>query len=129
MRGLNVFFDVDDTLILRPNRLRNHAPEVFARLFEAGHRIYVWSGNGIRRYEMEQHNLDGFVSDYFVKPIEHYREQLARFRVTVEPDFVVDDHAGVVEAFGGYRVSLYTPDDDRELLRALAAIEAHARRG
>ena len=128
MRQLNVFFDVDDTLILRPNRLRNHARTVLERLVAARHRVYVWSGNGIRRYELEQHGLDHLVSDYFVKPLERHREQLAALGVDVEPDFVVDDHPGVVEAFGGYQVSLYVPDDDRDLLNALAAIEEAARR-
>ena len=127
MRHLNVFFDVDDTLIFRPNTLRNHAEEVLTRVSEAGHTIYIWSGNGIRRYEMEQHGLDHLVADYFIKPLERYRELLKEHDVYVEPDFVVDDHEGVVEAFGGYTVSRYAPDNDRDLLNALAAIEEAAR--
>ena len=115
MRRLNVFFDVDDTLIFRPNRLRNHAQEVFERITEAGHAIFVWSGNGIRRYEMEQHGLDHFVDDYFVKPLERYREQLSAFNVYVEPDFVGDDHQGVVDACGGYPVSRYSGADAGEM--------------
>ncbi len=126
MRRLNIFFDVDDTLIFRPNRLRNHAQEVFERITEAGHAIFVWSGNGIRRYEMEQHGLDHFVDDYFVKPLERYREQLSAFNVYVEPDFVVDDHQGVVDAFGGYHISLYAGEDEREMLNVLEAIEQAA---
>ena len=115
--------------MLRPNRLRNHARTVLERVSAAGHRVYVWSGNGIRRYEMEQRGLDHLVSGYLVKPVERYCEQLARLGVDVEPDFVVDDHPGIVEAFGGYQVSLYLPDDDRDLLNARAAIEAAARTG
>ena len=45
-RRLNVFFDVDYTLIMADGRLRNHTEEVFVRLKEAGHGLYVWSGVG-----------------------------------------------------------------------------------
>ncbi|MDA1240805.1 MAG: HAD hydrolase family protein, partial [Chloroflexi bacterium] len=53
-RSLNVFFDVDNTLIMWNGSLRNHAEHVFKSLKEAGHTIYVWSGVGIRRMDMRR---------------------------------------------------------------------------
>ncbi len=61
-KPLNVFFDVDNTLIMWNGRLRNHAHDVFAALKDAGHTIYIWSGVGIRRWDMKRHNLDEFVT-------------------------------------------------------------------
>ena len=75
-RRLNVFFDVDYTLIMADGQLRNHTEEVFIRLTEAGHSIYIWSGVGIRRFDMRLHGLDGYVADYFVKPLFRHRERL-----------------------------------------------------
>ena len=61
MRKLNVFFDVDNTLIMWNGKLRNHTRHVFEELRSAGHTIYIWSGVGIRRWEMRRHDLDEFV--------------------------------------------------------------------
>jgi hypothetical protein len=127
MRKLNVFFDVDYTLVMWDGRLRNHAHEVFTRLTEAGHSIYIWSGVGIRRWDMRRHGLDEFVTDYFVKPLWSYKERLGEFNVTVMPDFVIDDHKSVVDDFdGGYHIPDVAEKDDRHLLEVLAAIEAAA---
>ena len=128
-RRLNVFFDVDYTLIMADGRLRNHAEDVFARLKDAGHAIYVWSGVGIRRFDMRLHGLDGYVDDYFVKPLYRYRERLEEMDVTVTPDYVIDDHPQVVSAFAaGYHIPDVARRDDRELLNALAEIEELAAR-
>ena len=43
-KKLNVFFDVDNTLIMWNGKLRNHTREVFEALREEGHTIYIWSG-------------------------------------------------------------------------------------
>lgn len=128
MRRLNVFFDVDNTLILWNGKLRNHTREVFERLTEAGHTIYIWSGVGIRRWDMKRHELDGFVKDYFIKPLDRHHERLESLGVPMTPDFVVDDHSAVVDAFGGFHVSDMPGPDDSELLDVLWAIEEHARR-
>ena len=129
-RSLNVFFDVDYTLIMADGRLRNHTEEVFHRLKEAGHSIYIWSGVGIRRFDMRLHGLDGYVDDYFVKPLYRYRERLGEMDVTVTPDYVVDDHSQVVDAFGaGYHIPDIARRDDRELLNVLEEIEALAADG
>ena len=126
-RPLNVFFDVDYTLIMADGRLRNHTEEVFVRLKEAGHAIYIWSGVGIRRFDMRLHGLDGYVDDYFVKPLYRYRERLEEMDVTVMPDYVIDDHSQVVAAFdAGYHIADIARKGDRELLNVLEEIEALA---
>lgn len=125
-RKLNVFFDVDYTLIDR-GILRPHTREVFERLTEAGHSIYIWSGVGIRRWDIQQHDLQGFVTDYYVKPLARYRERLSEFNVPIVPDFVIDDHKTVVDDFdAGYHIKDYWRDSDTELLKVLEAIEALA---
>ncbi len=124
MRKLNVFFDVDNTLIMWNGKLRNHTRDVFVQLRDAGHTIYIWSGVGIRRWDMRRHELDEFVQDYFIKPLDDHHARLGPLGVTVKPDFVIDDHKTVVDAFGGYHISDVAKPDDRELLDVLAAIEA-----
>ncbi|MSQ35922.1 MAG: hypothetical protein EXR63_02085 [Dehalococcoidia bacterium] len=126
MRKLNVFFDVDHTLVMWDGRLRNHAHEVFSRLRDSGHSIYVWSGVGIRKWDMEHHGLHEYVTAYFVKPLWGYRARLAEFNVHVLPDFVIDDHKGVVDDLGGYHIPDSAGRDDRELLKVLELIEAAA---
>lgn len=127
-RRLNVFFDVDYTLIMADGRLRNHTEEVFSRLKDAGHGLYIWSGVGIRRFDMRLHNLDGYVDDYFIKPLYRYRERLDEMDVTVVPDYVIDDHSQVVAAFdAGYHIPDIARKGDRELLNVLEEIEALAK--
>jgi hypothetical protein len=126
MRKLNVFFDVDYTLIMWDGKLRNHVEDVFKRLTESGHAIYIWSGVGIRRWDMRRHNLDGYVTDYFVKPLWGYKDRLGEYNVPFVPDFVIDDHKGVVDDFGGYHIPDTADKDDRHLLNVLDAIEAFA---
>lgn len=125
-RTLNVFFDVDFTLIDGDGRLRNHAHEVMEALYADGHTIYVWSGNGIRQWEMEKHGLHHLVTGYYVKPLHSYRESLRAFYIRIVPDYVIDDHVGVVEAFGGYHIPPDMPEDDDHLLHVLDAVRALA---
>ena len=126
MRKLNVFFDVDNTLIMWNGRLRNHAREVFELLREAEHSIYIWSGVGIRRWDMRRHELDGFVEDYFIKPLDNHHARLEALGVPFVPDFVIDDHRTVVDAFGGYHISDMPGEDDRELLDVYDMVQALA---
>ena len=108
-------------------QLRNHTEEVFIRLTEAGHSIYIWSGVGIRRFDMRLHGLDGYVADYFVKPLYRHRERLEEMDVTVVPDYVIDDHAEVILSFdAGYHIPDIARTGDRELLNVLEEIEALA---
>ncbi len=121
-RSLNVFFDVDNTLIMWNGKLRNHTEHVFQQLKDAGHTIYVWSGVGIRRWDMKRHNLDQYVTDYFIKPLEKHHEKLDALGVPMIPDYVIDDHKSVVDAFGGYHIPDMAKPDDEELLKVLADI-------
>ncbi len=126
-RPLNVFFDVDNTLIMWNGRLRQHTREVFQALKDHGHTIYVWSGVGIRRWDMKRHELDEFVTDYFIKPLDRHHEKLEALGVPMVPDFVIDDHLSVVTAFGGYHIKDEADPDDRELLEVLDRIHEMAR--
>ena len=128
-KPLNIFFDVDNTLIMWNGRLRNHTHDVFAALKDAGHTIYIWSGVGIRRWDMKRHNLDEFVTDYFVKPLEKHHEKLESLGVPMIPDFVIDDHKGVVDAFGGYHIPDMAQPDDDHLIRVLEMINEMATLG
>lgn len=128
LRKLCIFFDVDFTLITGEGKLRNHVRKVFERLTDVGHSIYIWSGVGIRRWEMERHDLGHFVTDYFEKPLWSHRERLKELGIPIMPDFVVDDHEEVVNAFGGYLIPFKVAPDDREMLNVLAAIEEAATR-
>ena len=119
MEIANIFFDVDYTLVMGDGRLRNHAEHVFQELTKAGHPIYIWSGVGIRRFDMRYHGLHDYVTDYYVKPTFKYRERLEALGVDILPDFVVDDHEEVIEAFGGYHIPDFAKKDDRELLTVL----------
>ena len=73
---------------------------------------------------MEAHGLAPFVDGYSVKPLENYVDSVAKMKLGASPDLVVDDHADIVEAFGGYAVKPYFfPEDrDRDLSRAAFAI-------
>lgn len=125
-RKLNVFFDVDHTLVMWDGRLRPHAEEVFQAITEAGHTIYVWSGVGIRHYDMKKHGLDSYVTGYFVKPLHDYRERLPLYKVNIMPDFVIDDYPQVIEAFRGYHISDILKKDDAELLEVWRLIQLMA---
>jgi hypothetical protein len=128
-RRLNVFFDVDNTLIMWNGKLRNHTRAVFTALRESGHTIYIWSGVGIRRWDMRRHELDEFVEDYFIKPLEQHHEKLEALGVPFTPDYVIDDHKTVVDAFGGYHIPDIAGPDDDELLKVLAEINELATLG
>ncbi len=123
---MNIFFDVDDTLIAFNGALRPHVREVFQRLVEDGHNIYVWSGVGIRWEVVDKHGLRSLVTDCCLKPVSDYRQGIGRLDVPVNPDFCVDDHPQLIEALGGEAIRPYFwPDErDQEMLRIYDAIAA-----
>ena len=128
---MNFFVDVDYTLISANGALRPHASTLFSRITEAGHAIYVWSGVGIRKYEMTRHGLDSMVTDYFEKPTADYRAAVERAALPVWPDLVVDDHEEIVHEFGGVVVRPYffADDSDKELLNVATALLDYATSG
>ena len=117
---MNIFFDVDYTLISFEGRLRPNVKEVFQQLLDDGHKIYIWSGVGLRHEIIKKFELEPYVSGVYWKPIEHYEEKLVELKVDIRPDFIIDDDFGIVEALGGYLIKAYSlPNpDDKELWKA-----------
>ena len=104
---MNVFFDVDHTIIDADDGLRPGVRELFARLRDEGHRVYLWSGLGARWEVVERHGLGELVSNCFPKPLYAYERMLAPLGIDVRPEFAVDDHPHLVHAFGGCVVTRY----------------------
>ncbi|MDE3102908.1 MAG: hypothetical protein KGJ98_11810 [Chloroflexota bacterium] len=120
---MNVFFDVDDTILCGlDGTLRPHVADVFARIRADGHSIYVWSSAGRRWGDLERHGLHTFVSECYLKP-DGDHERTLRVQSVVEPHFVIDDHPDIVGVFGGCQVRPYLEPDagDTEMLRVYDA--------
>ena len=124
---MDIFFDVDHTIVSWDGILRPYTKEIFKQLKDDGHQLYIWSGVGLRWEVVRQHHLEPYIETCFLKPLEDHQASLARLGVTVQPEFVIDDHRGVVQAFGGIQVTPFYPlnPDDREMLRVYAAVLAH----
>ena len=97
---MNIFFDVDYTLLAVDGSLRPNTHEVFEKLVADGHRIYIWSGMGVRTAEVRRHGLDQHVVDVF------------------------DDYPEIVGVFGGAVVRPYyfpvADDDEMERVYRIA---------
>ncbi|MBH77337.1 MAG: hypothetical protein CL897_03810 [Dehalococcoidia bacterium] len=113
LKSLNVYFDVDHTLVYTTQEmssLRPGAQEAMALLKEAGHSVYVWSAGGQLYSErtVKKHGLTEWVDGCFDK----------HPRVDPSPDLIIDDDWYLVEKYGGYCVSQYKEvnENDRELL-------------
>ena len=119
---MNVFFDVQGTLLTMEEVPRPRAREAFQMLRGSGHEVYLWSSGGAG-YAARAADLLGvanLVSGCFDK-----REQ-----PDVPVDFAVDDDASVVEAHGGHRVAPFDGDpSDEELLRAAEAVAGSSESG
>lgn len=121
---MNIFFDVDDTLVSWDFRLRPHVREVFEQLCADGHRLYLWSGRGKRWEVLTKFGLGDLIVTCHEKPLARHQAQLEALGVDVQPDFVVDDHYAVVHAFGGYWIAppRHPSVPDREFLRVYEAV-------
>ena len=115
---MNVFFDVDETILAYDGSLRPLVRDVFRRLVEDGHRIYVWSGartaDNVRVGVVERYKLDPYVTECFHKPIVNPRQAWLTAGTGVLPEFCVDDRQETIDAFGGALISSYAfggPDD------------------
>jgi hypothetical protein len=129
---MNIFFDVDHTIIDSDNRLRPGVRELFARLCADGHAVYLWSGIGARTEVVEANGLGDLVAGCYDKPLYQYERMLGPLGIPVRPDFVVDDHPHLVHAFGGCVVSRYLREDpdDVEMERVseeIGKVERHRR--
>lgn len=118
---MNIFFDVDDTLLTWDHRLRPHTHAVMQSLSSDGATIYLWSGAGLRYEVVWAHGLRDFIAGCFVKPLSQYHRRLAEHGIPFIPDFVVDDDPDVVAAFGGTHVPspLEPLEHDAALLRVI----------
>lgn len=116
---MNIFFDVDYTILGLDNSLRPGTKETFQQLIDDGHLLYIWSGVGLRWEVVRHHKLEEFTSGVYVKPTHHFQERLSELGVPLIPDFVIDDYPEVVAAFGGVWVPPYffRRDQDRQMER------------
>ena len=71
---MNLFFDIDYTIVSQSGTLRPRVREVFEQLKKDGHTIYIWSGLGVRPSVVEKHELTPYVSGVFGKPVHTYAE-------------------------------------------------------
>ncbi|MEE8442252.1 MAG: HAD family hydrolase [Dehalococcoidia bacterium] len=128
---MNIFFDMDYTLLGIDDTLRPGAREVMQRLKDEGHVLYVWSGNGIRWTEVRHHGLEPLVTDCFVKPLSNYAEATEKMKLPVKPDLVIDDYPEVPTAMGGIwvRPYLYSNNSDDEMERVYRIITEYAKNG
>jgi hypothetical protein len=134
-RQMNIFFDVDETILGYDGSLRPLVPEVFGRLVEDGHRIFIWSGvrtgDAIRTGVVERYRLETYVSDCFKKPLFDFLDQWRKTGIDVQPDFCVDDYPEIVAAFGGLLVIPYRSEKpaDTDMERVYAAIQQASAHG
>ena len=98
---MKIFFDVDYTILGLDDTLRPGTKEVFQKLLDDSHEIYIWSGMGERWEVIEKHDLNPYISGVYEKPTNHFHERLEELNVPFEPEFVIDDYPEVVAAFGG----------------------------
>ncbi len=114
---MNIFFDVQGTLLTEEELPRPHARQVFQELKEAGHEVYLWSSGGAG-YAAVAAELLG-VADLVDGCFSKHREP------NVPVDFAVDDDPSLVEAHGGYLIEPFEGDTcDEELSRVPQAVEA-----
>ena len=121
---MNIFFDVDYTLMAMDGTLRPHTKDIFKQLLIDRHKIFIWSGVGDRTSDVNRHGLSEYVSGVFVKPIADFEIGLKRFKVLPRPDFVIDDHREIVEYFGGVHIEpfYFKSSDDEHMNLLYAAI-------
>jgi len=118
---LNIFFDMDYTLIGLTGTLRPLVIETFEQLIDDGHTLYIWSGLGNRSSEVEKLGLSEYIAGVSSKPIDDFEELVKKKfnegEIDVYPDFVVDDHEEIVSALGGGLIKAFFAGDnyDREM--------------
>ena len=132
---VNIFIDMDYTILSVIGVLRPGTEKLFRRLREDGHTLYIWSGVGVRREEVRRLGLEGYVAGVFEKPVIEYQQRvlgmLRRGEIPVHPDLIVDDHPEMVSALGGVVVQPYVNSDpaDTELERVYRIISDYAAGG
>ncbi len=111
-------------------KLRPGVREVFTKLREDGHIIYLWSGMGPRWEVVKRFDLHEHVTDCFWKPLHNHHQRMIELGVTVKPDYVIDDHVEVIHAFVGSHVPEPSLPLDRDTVmwRVYDEINAHVAR-
>ena len=99
---MNIFFDVDYTIMGADGSLRRNTAETFRKLVADGHKVFVWSGVGVRTAEVRRFGLSDYVTKVFQKPLEDFESALPGLGVFTPPDFIIDDHPEIVRFFGGF---------------------------
>ena len=128
---MNIFFDVDYTILGLDDSLRPGTKETFQKLLDDGHRIHIWSGLGERWEVIRKHELEPFISGVYEKPVHRYEERLPELGVPLTPDFVIDDYPEIVSAFGGIWVPPYffRRSEDRQMERIYKIITDYVEEG
>jgi len=122
---MNIFFDVDYTILSMDGALRPHVVEVFQKLKEDGHDLYIWSGVGMRTEVVRRFKLGPYISNIYVKPLSDHISEMTRMGIDPFPDFCVDDHQEIIDALGGMRVRAFTfwrEIEDHEMLKVYETI-------
>ena len=116
---MNIFFDMDQTLIAYNGLLRPFVAKVLDQLNLDNHTIFIWSGVGVRTDEVRQLGILSKVKGVYAKPLDRFEQGLIDLKIPVRPDAVIDDHEEIVSHFGGVLVKPYFwPDsDDKEMNR------------
>lgn len=111
-----VFFDIDYTIQSFDGSLRRGTAKTFAKLRQDGHKIHLWSGEGVRWNVVHRHGLDHLVTDVHAKPLGNYPAAALK----VHPDFVIDDLPEIARHYGGYLVpEFYNASDDDDEMQAI----------
>ena len=123
---MNIFFDTDYTWLGLDDSVRPGTREVMERLIQDGHKIYVWSGVGIRWRDLERHGLTELITDCFVKPLDNFIEAIDDLRLPVIPDIVLDDFPEVPSGLSGIwiRPYFYYNPTDTEMERIYQLISS-----
>ncbi|MBI4499091.1 MAG: hypothetical protein HY689_14470 [Chloroflexi bacterium] len=130
---MKIFFDVDFTLVGVDRSLRPGVHEVFRRLREDGHEVYLWSGQRNPWHAVNDYNLQEYVVNCYRKPIEDHHFHIKYLNIPT-PDFCVDDNREIIDVFGGYTIPpyIYPENPDEHMWRVYDAIQemlAHRHNG
>jgi len=129
---MNIFFDIDDTLIAPGTRkLRPWSQWCVKHLRDAGHIIYLWSHGGKKNCKDVAIKLQVPPSKCFAKPgwdnFENHKHIIDNLGALISIDLCIDDDPQDMPAFyPGMTVLPYcadfTPEQDKEMLRVLDSI-------
>jgi len=120
---INIFFDVDETLVARDGNsyhLRPHAVEILFRLKKHKYMVYIWSRAGKKHADfiVDSFGLRPYVDDTFTKPpkIDNYTSDYLKKYITALPSFIVDngDHLFNIDV-PNFKVRSYDEPDEYDI--------------